>query len=124
MACSLLGLIMHPFLKIGVTVAFFQSVGITPCLREAENRMNKHRVKSSANSLRNLAGMLLGSAALDQDLCYSRGLQVDFRNTCKGRVINAWQFLIISVWFKNSTEVIVQDLCFILTCGIGLPILL
>jgi len=45
---------------------FFQHIGKTPCLREAENRMNKHGVKSLANSLRNLAGMLSGPAAFDR----------------------------------------------------------
>jgi len=50
----LLGL---PFLKIGTTIVFFQLKGKMPCLREAENKMS---VKSSANSLRNLAEMLSG----------------------------------------------------------------
>ena len=36
-----------------------------PCLKEAENKMNKHGVKSSANIFRNLAGMWSGPAAFD-----------------------------------------------------------
>ena len=60
----------NPLLKIGDTAAFFPiSIGIIPCLMEAENKMNKQIFSEHLPEIKQGCGWVL-HAAFDRSRCH------------------------------------------------------